>query len=166
MKLALALAIAAAVAVPSVDDASVRAVDDLGDLVGDRPVAVIVVKATDCPVCAAQVASLARRVDDVRATGGDVVALLAADRADARAWAARTAGPFAVRTVSQPRILDDVGLWMRDARQPLPGVVFLDRCGDVRDVVRGRGPGASQDAVVLETLRRLARERTPCAGRA
>jgi hypothetical protein len=47
-------------------------------------------------------------------------------------------------------------------RRPLPGVLFLDACGDVAGAIPGRQPGADQTRTIVETLERLAKAPARC----
>jgi hypothetical protein len=59
-------------------------------------------------------------------------------------------------------LLERLGFWWPEMGHPMPGLIFLDRCGDVNRRVFGRRPGSSQDDIVIDILRELAKQPAAC----
>ena len=131
-----------------------------------RPLAVVVVKGHWCSVCLKQLRSLSRRLSEVRAAGGEVVGLSTED-AGTNAMLMKKHG-LRLPILGEPSaaLLERLGFWSPKMGHPIPGLVFLDRCGDVVRRRLGRRPGVSQDQLVIETLRELARAPARCAVKA
>jgi peroxiredoxin len=126
---------------------------------GGKPLAVVVIKGTHCRVCLDELLRLARRADELAATGGKLVAL----SADAPAAHAKTIAdlhlPFPILTDPDGVALKKLGFWMPRSDQPLPGVWWLDPCGKIVQRYEGRWPGRTQTEMILDGLRRTPRSR-------
>jgi peroxiredoxin len=130
-----------------------------------RPTAVVVIKGEWCTVCTDQLRSLSNRIRRIRKGGGEVVGLSTEDPGTNRMLMKRLGLSFEILSDPNGRTLEALGLYLPKLGHPMPGLLFLDRCGDVVLKRPGRRPGRSQDALVEKTLRRLATA-TTCADRA
>lgn len=134
----------------------------LSTLAQGRPVAVIVIKGSWCSACRDQLLSLSEMLDEIREAGGDVVGLSTEDAGTNRMIMKDLGLGFPILGEPSARLLERLGMWIRDKGHPMPGVIFLDACGDVAARQLGRRPGVSQDAMILETLRKLAQDGSRC----
>ena len=134
----------------------------LADYAAGRPLAVVVIKGHWCPACTAQLRTLSKRLDEVRATGGDVIGLSTEDAGTNKMIMLKHGLRMPVLGEPSAALLERLGFWWPQMGHPTPGLVFLDRCGDVVKRVFGRRPGWSQDDIVLDVLRQLAEQPTAC----
>ena len=118
-----------------------------------QPVAVVVAKGTWCPVC----------VDELRRLGhvptGAVVGLFA--EPEAKVEAAGASLPVPVVADPDHAWVERHGFTRPGLSHPLPGVLFLDRCGAPAGRLDGRSPGRSQASRIAAVLQALAER--PCA---
>jgi len=126
------------------------------------PLAVVVIKGHWCPVCTDQLESLSQRVREIQRTGGAVVGLSTEDAGTNQMLMDRHELNFPILAEPSARLLEQLGFWLPKMGHPMPGLIFLDHCGDFAGSHRGRRPGTSQDALVLKTLRELAERRYSC----
>lgn len=108
---------------------------------GERQV-VVVLKSTDCTVCAAQLKRLARAGFDASVFG------LTQDSASG---AAKVSAATGVPTYSHARGVQALGLVI-DERTARPAVVVYDRCGAEIGRVVGRAPGSDATPAVRQLL--------------
>ncbi len=134
----------------------------LSDYAAGRPLAVVVVKGHWCKACTDQLQSLSKRLKDLRAAGGDVIALSTEDAGTNRMIMRKHGLHFPVLGEPSAALLERLGFWWPEMGHPLPGLIFLDRCGDVSRRVFGRRPGWSQDDLVIDILRELAKQPAAC----
>jgi peroxiredoxin len=127
-----------------------------------RPLAVVVIKGEWCPACRGQLEAVSRRINEVKEAGGAVVGLSTEDPGTNRKLSSELALSFEVLSEPEARLLRQLGFWLADEGHPLPGVLFLDACGDVASVILGRQPGVDHTRQILETLERLARAPAQC----
>ena len=126
------------------------------------PLAVVVIKGHWCPVCTDQLESLSRRDREIRRTGGAVVGLSIEDAGTNRMLMDKHNLAFPILGEPSARLLEHLGFWMPKMGHPMPGVIFLDHCGDFAGAKKGRRPGQSQDRLILETLKDLSRRDYAC----
>ena len=134
----------------------------LAEIANGKPVAMIVMKGPWCPVCIEQVNRLVQRSGEVQRSGGRVVVLTDLGAEENRALAKEHGWTFMVYGDPSHRLLAEHGLWREGAPIVYPGLIFLDKCGEVAFVGRGRRPGQIQDPVVLKTLRSLSARHAGC----
>jgi len=126
-----------------------------------RSMAVIITKGSWCDVCTGQLKKLSTRLPEIERLGARVVAL-SNQPADHNAAFLSEAGLAIEVLGAEDRLFKGIGFWMRGHETPAPGVIFLDRCGEVVGVLQGRQPGVDQDKVVLETLEKIASAPSSC----
>jgi peroxiredoxin len=124
----------------------------LSDIAPGRNVAIVVMKGTWCPVCRAEVDRLVARAHEVWGAGG-FVAVLTDHAPDRNAAYAEHTALWPVLSDHDHDVLSEWGLYRDGMDHPIPGVVFLDRDGQVTRVLRGRYPGREQDDMIIDTLR-------------
>jgi peroxiredoxin len=149
------------VGAPGFVDAKGRNVS-LREVGAGRPLAVAVIKGEWCPACRTQLEAISAKAEDVRAAGGAVIGLSTEDSGTNRKLAKELGLRFDVLGEPEAKLLKQLGFWLPEDGHPLPGVLFLDACGDVATAIVGRQPGVDQTRVILETLDRLARQPTRC----
>ncbi|MFW5966788.1 MAG: peroxiredoxin family protein [Persicimonas sp.] len=124
----------------------------LDEIAPGRPVALVVMKHINCPVCQDQLVELTDRLDQVQRTGGAVYGLSTSEpAANQRLMQEKRLG-FPVLTDVDRSLHREVGLWSDERGHAVPGVVFLDEDGQVRDVHRGRYPNQPQEGMILKRL--------------
>ena len=129
---------------------------DLRAHLAARPAVIIVMKSGACRVCIEQLQQLSLQRSELSRMDAAVVALNI-DSAQSNAELERRVGVKVFADVDA-RLLQAVGLWISDARAAMPGAVFLNRCGEIESVLRGRRPGDNRTPVILKTLKRIARK--------
>lgn len=134
----------------------------LADYAAGRPLAVVVIKGHWCPACTDQLRTLSKKLKQVRATGGDVIALSTEDAGTNEMIMRKHALRFPVLGEPSAALLERLGFWWPEMGHPTPGLIFLDRCGDVTRRVFGRRPGWSQDEIIIDVLRELAKQPATC----
>lgn len=134
----------------------------LSDYAAGRPLAVVVVKGHWCKACTDQLSSLSKKLDKVRAAGGDVVGLSTEDAGTNRMIMEKHGLGFPVLGEPSAALLERLGFWWSEMGHPMPGLVFLDRCGNVARRVFGRRPGWSQDDIIIDILLDLAKQPATC----
>lgn len=134
----------------------------LSDLARGRPVAVVVIKGEWCPACRAQLVELSKRISEVNAAGGEVIGLSTEDAGTNRKLARELGLRFDVLGEPEAQLLKRLGYWLPEEGHPMPGLIFLDRCGDVASRFVGRRPGADQTELVIKELRRISRLPSGC----
>ncbi|MEC9072985.1 MAG: redoxin domain-containing protein [Myxococcota bacterium] len=127
----------------------------LAETANGAPLAIVVLKGHWCSVCTDQLESLTRRSREIRRTGGKVVGLSTEDAGTNRMLMDRHELNFPILSEPSARLLEQLGFWMPKMGHPMPGLIFLDHCGDFAGSHRGRRPGKSQDELILRTLREL-----------
>ncbi len=123
------------------------------------PAAVVVMKGTWCGVCVAQLRRLEAQRSALKAIGAEVVGLHSEPPAASRKLKGLSLPILSARS---PGWLRTQNLWLERLGFPMPGIVFLDRCGQISEVVRGRRPGQDQTKLILRTLERLAKAPAGC----
>lgn len=127
----------------------------LDEIAPGRSVAVVVMKAPWCTVCQRQLKRISNRLDDVQSADGAVVGLTTAEAKTNRRLTERLDLGFPILGEPSKRLHKRLGLWRPDDCHAIPGVVFLDESGTIKDVHRGRYPGKPQGEFILDTLRNL-----------
>jgi peroxiredoxin len=128
----------------------------LEQLADGKPLAVIVMKGTHCRACRAELRRLEERAAELARLDVRVVAV-SADPPQAHAEMKENLDVrFVTLTDPDGRALKSIEMWMAGPDMPLPGVLFLDRCGDLAGVYRGRRPGRAQTKHILGGLEELA----------
>jgi len=135
----------------------------LSGIAAGKPVAIIVMKGTWCAACVAQLQSLDRKAEAIQQTGGMVAGLTPEIPAKAKAATSQHSLSLTIYADPAQTALIQLGFSQPGQAIPMPGVLFLDKCGEPRSQLLGRQPGASQDQVILETLRTLSTEISECA---
>lgn len=146
---------------PSFVDAAGKKVS-LREAGAGRPLAVVVIKGEWCPACRTQLEAVSAKLGDIRAAGGGVVGLSTEDSGTNRKLARELNLGFEVLGEPEAKLLKQLGFWLPADGHPLPGVLFLDACGDVAGAIPGRAPGVDQSRTIVETLQRLARAPAKC----
>lgn len=131
----------------------------LAEQAGGEALAVVVIKGTHCRVCLDELVRLKKRADDIAATGGRLVALSADAPEEHAAVIERLDLPFPILTDEGGAVAKTLGFWMKRRGQPLPGVWWLDRCGNVARRYEGRWPGREQTEMILDGLRKVTKRR-------
>jgi peroxiredoxin len=126
----------------------------------------VVIKGQWCDACKSQLRSISARLSEVHDAGGEVVGLSTEDAGTNRMTMRKLGLAFDVLGDPSARLLQRLGMWLPEPGHAMPGVIFLDTCGDVAARVAGRRPGVSQDALILEILRELSRRRRSCGSEA
>jgi len=133
----------------------------LSSLAPDKPVALIILKSGDCPVCSGLVKRLAKLKPQVQDTGGAVIAVLwDGDKTGVTATERMFQGSLLVRATKA--FLSQFEFWDGRNLQPLPGVLFLDRCGEPSYIIEGRSSARGQELMILKTLEHLADQPSTC----
>jgi hypothetical protein len=130
-------------------------------LAPDKPVALVILKSGDCPICGGLMKRLSKLKSQVAAAGGVVIAIL---------WDGDSTGTFATQKTFQGAVLLlatkafllRYEFWDGRHRKPVPGVLFLDRCGEPSFAIEGRSPHRGQEWMILKTLRHLASQPSNC----
>ncbi len=145
--LSIAHALAAA---PGWSTAALLDADDrhvsLATAASGRPLVLVVMKHTACPVCRDELLRL-RAVPSI-AQSGAVVVGLAVDTA-------ASDDPLRTSVLHDPthQVVAELGLWR--APFTMPALVVFDHCGDERGRVVGRNPGMPQDRAAAALLQRV-----------
>ncbi|MFB6264027.1 MAG: peroxiredoxin family protein [Bradymonadaceae bacterium] len=127
----------------------------MSELAPGRPVAVVVMKGSWCPVCRRQLVRLSKRLEAVRRAGGSVFGLSHADPERNRRMMKELDLKFPVLSAPSTSVLQKLGLWRDDACHATPGVVYLDEQGRIEEIHRGRYPGRPQEACIIDQLESL-----------
>ena len=129
---------------------------------GGRPTVVIVSKGHWCPICRDQLSSTGRRSAALESLGAYALGL-SADSPKVNSEVSEALGlPFPILSDQGGEVLDALGLYSKRRKHAIPGLVFLDKCGDVAGVYKGRRPGSSQDLFIEERLRALLAQTRNC----
>lgn len=137
----------------------------LSDIAPGRPVVVVVMKATWCPVCIGQLARLSERLGDLDALDAAIVGLSGEDAETNRKLMDTTGLRFDVLGEPERSVLLELGFGAPGREYLMPGLLFLDRCGDIAARYTGRRPGSEQASLILQTLERLSKENPECQAR-
>ena len=130
-------------------------------LAPDKPVALIILKSGDCPVCGGLMMRLATLKSQVKQTGGLVIAVLwDGDSTETIATQKTFQGALLLRATKA--FLAQYEFWDGRYRKPIPGVLFLDRCGEPSYIIEGRGSHRGQEWMILKTLEYLADQPSSC----
>jgi peroxiredoxin len=121
---------------------------------------VVVLKATRCPVCAAQLERLAKLRKQLKKRHTRVVALTSESVDQVRE--AQKHLPFPLLSDPKQRVLQLLDLWQPGWDHPLPALVVFDRCGSERARSEGRGPGSRHERELLQLLDKLDDEESSC----
>jgi peroxiredoxin len=154
---ALALALFAGVlAAPSVLPVTTTdgVIVDLRTHFAGRAAVVIVMKSGSCEVCLAQLRTLSKRRSDIAAIG----AVIAGLNTSSSTMNQRLQRDLNLEILRDPtgETLRSIRLWVPRIAAPLPGVVFINRCGEIEAVMSGRGPGHDDTQTILTTLKQYA----------
>lgn len=128
----------------------------LDELAPGRPVALVVMKGTWCPVCQKQLKRLSNRMPDIQAADGAVFGLSTSDAKANRQLQNRLELGFPILGDSDKSLHRGLEMWMAERGHAMPGVIYLDEQGNIAKVHRGRYPGQNQTDCILDTLDRIA----------
>jgi peroxiredoxin len=134
----------------------------LSEVVAGRPTALVIIKGYWCPVCQEQLASSTRQLAKLEAKGAAIIGLSTEDAGTNRMLMKRLRLDFPIYGEPSARLLERLGFWSKKNGHPIPGILFLDRCGDVAYRYFGRWPGRGQDALIEKTLDQLLRAPARC----
>jgi peroxiredoxin len=139
-------------------------VTSLAERASGHRLVVVTMKGHGCRVCLGQLARLAALDGRLSALKARVVGL-DADTPQANAEATRRLGiSLAILSDRSHRVLDALGLWRRDANEPMPAIVVYDECGKERGRLVGRRPGQRDEDAVVVLLERIASTPPVCRG--
>ena len=133
----------------------------LGAIAPGQPVVLIVMRASTCEVCLTQLRILASRGALFEELGAQAVGLIY-DETGRQQAALNRAKPGLPIYAASAETLSKLGYWAPHRAMAMPGLIFLDRCGDIDGVVNGRSPGRDESSMVLRELRRLSEEKSQC----
>ena len=122
----------------------------LDEIAPGKPVAIIVMKGTWCPVCRAQLQRLQERMDEIEGAGAVIVGMTTQSPVENETAAAQLGLAFPILSDADWDVIQSFGLI--GASHPTPGVVFLDERGHVQDIVPGRYPGRPQEDWIIRRL--------------
>ena len=126
------------------------------------PVAVIVMKGHWCEVCVDQLERMAKLHELLRSLKVEVVGLVAesGDIPDREILNRRKIGLNIFGAA--PRALETLGFWLPKQGHPMPGIIFLDRCGRIAATYLGRRADITQERFIIQMLEHLTREKNQC----
>ncbi len=137
---------------------------ELGELGGGRSRVVVVMKGTWCPVCVGQLHEISRGVSARPDLGTAVVGLTLDDRKQIQILRQKQGIKSPIISDPTGKLLARFGLYQKGRPYPMPGLVFIDACGEVYTVIPGRGPGVSQTRLVVQTIQRMRTDAKSCTG--
>ncbi len=127
----------------------------LDDTVAGRPTALLVIKGYWCPVCQKQLRSTEGLHAKLEAKGAAVMGLSTEDAGTNAMLMKKLGLSYPIYGEPSARLLERLGFWSAKNGHPIPGVLFLDRCGDVALRYFGRWPGRGQNDLIERTLEAL-----------
>lgn len=126
-----------------------------------RPVVVVVMKSPSCPVCLEQLARLAQQRPAFNKLGATVVGLVAFHGGKNLQQLANL--KLGLKVVAMPRPhLARLGMASPTPGQTLPGLLFLNSCGQLVEQRIGRAPGHPEDLLIFRLLKAIAAEPSRC----
>jgi peroxiredoxin len=131
---------------------------------GGKPVALVVIKNTDCPVCKRQLLALEKGREAWEKRGAKVAALSHEMVGSLRDYRARL--KLEMPVFSDPE-MEELKHWQlaRPKNQgAIPGVVFFDACGKVAGIIKGRRPSTDHTKIIEKTLEKLVKQGARCQG--
>lgn len=128
----------------------------LDELAPGRPVALVVMKGTWCPVCQKQLKRLSHRMPDIQAADAAVFGLSTSDAETNRRLQNRLELGFPILGDADKSLHRGLEMWVERRGHAMPGVIYLDEEGNIAKVHRGRYPGQNQTDCILDTLDRIA----------
>ena len=136
----------------------------LAEQASGRPLVVVVMKGSWCPVCIDQLRRLGALRARIHKLGARVVGVSTDAVTENRRAAeeARLSDP--ILTDVQHRVVSALGLWRADAGHPMPAIVVFDRCGTERARIVGRAPGERPEPAVMRLLEEMV-ARPPACGK-
>ena len=125
-----------------------------------QPLVVIVTKGFWCPACMAQLALL--DIKAIQKKGAKVVGLNS-DNPKINSEVKRQL-ELTIPILSDPdgQWLKKMELWDDLEDHPLPAILFYDRCGDLVYERKGRRPGAPDDRLIFEVLKKIQETKRDC----
>ena len=126
-----------------------------------RPVVVVVMKSPSCPVCLEQLARLARQRRALDKLGATVVGLVAYNGGKNLRQLANLKLGLPIVAMPPPH-LARLGMASPTPGQALPGLLFLNSCGQLVEQRLGRAPGHPEDHLIFRLLRAIAAEPSRC----
>ena len=126
------------------------------------PSVIVIMKGSWCPVCVAQLKSLESRLEAIESLEAKVMALNADSPKDNAALKQRVHLKIPIFADLKGHIIRGLGLWPMGHSTPLPGLVFMDACGEVVEVRSGRAPGRFADRYILRRLREIGQRGGRC----
>lgn len=127
----------------------------------DNPVALIVLKGGDCPVCNQLVKDVAHLQSSVPGAKGKAAAVLWKEDPSKLSLKERNFQGIPLFRTSLEFFVE-FDFWDIRHRTPVPGVLFLDRCGEPTYIVHGRSQRGSQAVLILKVLAHLAQKPSEC----
>ena len=124
----------------------------LSEAVSGRPTALLVIKGYWCPVCQKQLRSTNALRDKLEAKGATVMGLSTEDAGTNAMLMKKLGLSYPIYGEPSARLLERLGFWSPKNGHPVPGILFLDRCGDVALRYFGRWPGRGQNDLIERTL--------------
>jgi peroxiredoxin len=134
----------------------------LAHLMDGQPTAVVVIKHTQCPVCAQELIRLNRLGAAFKEQGIRVIALSNESPKNNLAYQKRHQLNLPLFSDPRSEALLGWGLFHQASARVIPGVVFFDRCGEVALVQKGRRPGQSQTRGITDLLKHLRAQPKRC----
>jgi peroxiredoxin len=127
----------------------------LDELAPGRPVALVVMKGTWCPVCQKQLKRLSNRMPDIQAADAAVFGLSTSEAKTNRQLQNRLELGFPILGDADKSLHRGLEMWVDRRGHAMPGVIYLDEEGRIAKVHRGRYPGQNQTDCILDTLDRI-----------
>ena len=127
----------------------------------DKPVALVILKSAECPVCSRLLGELFQAKLKLRTKNGKIAAVLLDQDVAKVPFREKTFLEFPLFRVSKS-FLVRYEFWDARRMSSVPGVLFLDRCGKPSYVIQGRSLGMSQVTLIHKVLRNLADEPSAC----
>ena len=134
----------------------------LSDAVEGRPTALLVIKGYWCPVCQKQLRSTDSLRAKLEAKGAAVMGLSTEDAGTNAMLMKKLGLSYPIYGEPAARLLERLGFWSPKNGHPVPGILFLDRCGDVALRYFGRWPGKGQNDLIERTLDSLLAQPARC----
>lgn len=120
-----------------------------------RPLAVVVIKGTWCPVCVEEM----KRLSDMNRKWAEMdvrIVFLSSDSIQQlRTFKGHT--PLPLPLVSDPggHYLNALQMYVPSQSHPYPGVLFFDSCGQLQHTIKGRRPGRPQHQQIQNVLKTM-----------
>lgn len=125
-----------------------------------KPMIVIVTKGYWCPTCLAQLAIIDKEsIDKLKAS----VAVVNNDHPDVNAEVkTQLKLPYPLLTDPEAKWLMKRELWDKEGENPIPGILFFDKCGDLVYERKGRTPGDPDFELLFEVMKKIHETKRAC----